>query len=75
MSTAYQASLAAGTKGECREGKVRHTVTLDRALFEAIRAGAMEKSRSVSEEMAARLTSTLRTEAQTREVQLATSGP
>jgi hypothetical protein len=75
MSSAYQASIAAGTKGECRQGKVRHTVTLDKALFEVIRESAMAKSRSVSEEMAARLTSTIGPEAKTLEVQRATSGP
>jgi len=75
MSSAYQASLAAGTKGECRQGKVRHTITLDKTLFEAIRLSAMAKSRSVSEEMAARLTSTVDHGAQTREAHLANPGP
>lgn len=56
MSSAYQAARAAGTKGECRQGKVRHTVTIDQALFEVIRASAMAHGRSISEEMATRLT-------------------
>jgi hypothetical protein len=68
MSTGYQSAHAAGTKGECREGRVRHTVTLDATLFEAIRADAMKKGRSISEEMAARL-------AASREVPLANPGP
>jgi hypothetical protein len=55
MSTGYQAAKAIGTKGECRASKVRHTVTIDRAVFEAIRASAMANNRSVSEEMASRL--------------------
>lgn len=63
MSTGFQSTQAGGTKGECRPGKVRHTVTLDRALFEAIRASAIANNCSVSEEMASRL--------QIREVPLA----
>jgi hypothetical protein len=55
MGTGYQSAHAAGTKGECREGRVRHTVTMDKALFDDIRASAMKKNRSISEEIAGRL--------------------
>jgi hypothetical protein len=55
MSTAYQASKAAGTKAQCRAGKVRHTVTLDQALFQIIKSAAIDNRRSVSEEMSVRL--------------------
>jgi hypothetical protein len=55
MSTGYQAASAAGTKGECRHGKVRHTVTIDQKVFEALRSSAMANSRSISEEIALRL--------------------
>jgi hypothetical protein len=55
MSSAFQANGAVGTKGDCREGRCRHTITLDKALFAALRASAVENGRSVSEEMAARL--------------------
>jgi hypothetical protein len=58
MSTSYQSSRAKGTKGECRQGRVRHTVTIDKRLFEIIRESAMARGRSVSEEMAMRLAST-----------------
>lgn len=68
MGTGYQSAHAAGTKGECREGRVRHTVTLDKSVFDDIRASAMKKGRSVSEEMAALL-------AASRGVQVANPGP
>ena len=55
MSSAFQANSAVGTKGDCRAGRCRHTLTLDKALFEALRASAVENGRSISEEMAARL--------------------
>jgi hypothetical protein len=55
MSSAFQANNALGTKGDCREGRCRHTITLDQALFEALKASAVKNGRSVSEEMAARL--------------------
>jgi hypothetical protein len=55
MGTVFQSFRAAGTRGQCREGRVRHTLTLDKALFEDIRAAAVAKRRSISEEMAARL--------------------
>lgn len=70
MSTGYQAAQANGTKGECREGRVRHTVTMDRVVFEAVRAGAMRNRRSVSEEIAARLSASVAS----REVQIANPG-
>jgi hypothetical protein len=55
MSTAYQASRAKGTNGDCRASKCRHTVTLERTLFEALRESAMANGRGISEEMVVRL--------------------
>jgi hypothetical protein len=76
MSTGYQSSGAAGTRGECRQGKVRHTVTLDKRLFETIRESAMAKNRSVSEEMVARLASAADSVVeQIREAHFANRGP
>jgi hypothetical protein len=60
MSTSYQASQAKGSRGETRSTKCRHTVTLDRSLFETIRKAAMAHGRSVSEEMAARLADSIK---------------
>jgi hypothetical protein len=56
MSTGYQSNSAHGTRSrEIRANKVRHTITLETTLFETIRAAAVKKNRSVSEEMVARL--------------------
>jgi hypothetical protein len=65
MSTGYQAAQALGTNGECRLGKVRHTVTIDKNVFEVLRSSAMANRRSISEEIATRLA---------REVQIADPG-
>jgi hypothetical protein len=77
MSTAHQSFHAAGTKGECRADRVRHTVTLDRSVFDDLRAAAVANCRSVSEEMAARLKTG--TDAgqvvASREVRIANPGP
>jgi hypothetical protein len=62
MSTGYQAAQALGTKAECRPGKVRHSITVDKNVFEALRSSAMANRRSISEEIATRLA---------REVQIA----
>lgn len=66
MSSAFQAASAVGTKGQCRDGKVRHTITIEKRVFEALRSSAMANSRSISEEIAIRLA---------REVQVANPGP
>lgn len=60
MSTGHQAHIARGTRSnELRPNKCRHTVTLETTLFDTIRALALANSRSVSEEMAARLAASI----------------
>lgn len=56
MSTGHQAYKAHGTRSrELRADKCRHTITLETSLFDTIRTAALSNSRSVSEEMVARL--------------------
>lgn len=56
MGTGYQANMARGTRSkDLRPNKCRHTLTLKTSLFGAIRAAALTNSRSISEEMVARL--------------------
>lgn len=61
MSTGHQAHVARGTRSkDQRADKCRHTVTLLTTLFDAIRAAALANNRSISEEMVARLTASLK---------------
>jgi hypothetical protein len=63
MGTGYQANKAQGTRQKgMRPNKVRHTVTMLATLFESIRAAALANNRSLSEEMVARLTTSLKSE-------------